>query len=62
MSANAFKFVPRKKSPAAYFNDGETIYSVQQDKNKKEPDPKLVEAVRAAWTAFNKVYLAKESA
>lgn len=52
-------FRPRQKSPSVYFNDGEASMSVQQPKDILEPNPRLVKAIKAAWSEFNHVYFDK---
>ena len=50
-----FTFVPRKKLAGAYFNDGSSIYHVQQHAGKPS-DPILVEAIRSAAREFSRVF------
>jgi hypothetical protein len=57
-SHNDFRFSLAKKRAGIYFNDGSCSYSVQMDRGHP-PEERLVEAIKAARTEFNRVYLAK---
>lgn len=59
---SGFEFRAKRRVAGVYFNDGLCSMSVEPDKeHRKNPDPKLIRAIRAAWKTFNRVYVPKRA-